>query len=298
MISLEATLKDNPDKNKLAAELNEAGKDLSANGVYLVNEIKKLIVRQKVVNLDKKEDTHYDSNIAAKKDLGGRPKQQDNTFIVKEGLPTGIKSIAVLADGHGVDGYNASKFGAQLFEARLVDIIRSKPNINIEKAIAQAVKYADQQLIEKFPDGGTTLNAVIQVDGKAYVVNVGDSRAYLISEGKAKKITKDHNRADIGKANVLTRSLGDGSSKEGGSPVTAQPEIFTIDLKAGDQIVQCSDGLTYTGEEITQIILDKKSEEAASALITAKKRKAEKRAEEDPKYNGGDNTSVIVSDIK
>jgi hypothetical protein len=86
--------------------------------------------------------------------------------------------------------------------------------------------------------------------GRAYFVNIGDSRGYLVRDGDMRQVTLDHSwvaeqvRAGLlteeqarthAHRNVITRSLGTGPS------VTA--DLFVETLKQGDRILLCSDGL-------------------------------------------------------
>ena len=87
-------------------------------------------------------------------------------------------------------------------------------------------------------------------DDTAYVVNVGDSRAYLVRDGKIMQITTDHTliqemidsgeltpeqAADHPEKHVITRAVG-------GEP-TVRPDFFTFRTYPGDTIILCTDGL-------------------------------------------------------
>ena len=98
---------------------------------------------------------------------------------------------------------------------------------------------------------GDNSGAVI-ADGKhAVVANVGDSRAYSIDENNIVRVTRDHSlvedllmKGDLTieearshpRKNLITRALG--------TEETIECDIFTLDIKQGDNILLCSDGLT------------------------------------------------------
>ncbi len=55
--------------------------------------------------------------------------------------------------------------------------------------------YANEVILDNVPRSGTTLVAVLVIGDVAYVVNVGDSRAYLITKDEIHQITRDHSQA-------------------------------------------------------------------------------------------------------
>jgi protein phosphatase len=99
---------------------------------------------------------------------------------------------------------------------------------------------------------GTTLTICYSVGNDLFVVHVGDSRAYLLRDGKLRRITRDHtlaqSYADQGLipqaevethqlGHVLTRAMGAGDSHPEG-------EVHHLDLQHDDRLLICSDGLT------------------------------------------------------
>jgi hypothetical protein len=98
---------------------------------------------------------------------------------------------------------------------------------------------------------GTTLVAAVIKDDHLWVLNVGDSRAYLVRAGEITQITQDHSwvgeQVDAGiltedqarqhiYRNVITRSMG--------NTLKVEADLFERDLEDGDILVLCSDGLT------------------------------------------------------
>ena len=86
--------------------------------------------------------------------------------------------------------------------------------------------------------------------GRAFVVNIGDSRAYIVRDGKMRQVTRDHSwvaeQVRVGllteeqarthsHRNVITRSLGTQPN------VTA--DLFVETMHNGDRVLLCSDGL-------------------------------------------------------
>lgn len=95
----------------------------------------------------------------------------------------------------------------------------------------------------------TTLTMVKVVGNRAYVVQVGDSRCYLLRAGELSQITRDQTVAqDLVDQGVMSEATAEHSpfshilsSAVGG---TAMPEIYTLDLATGDVLLLCTDGLT------------------------------------------------------
>ena len=131
------------------------------------------------------------------------------------------------------------------------------------------------------------------IDGNELVVaNVGDSRLYVL-DGELKQITIDHSlveemvrmggldRAEARnhpKKNIITRAIG--------ALDTVRVDFFEVELKKGDMVLLCSDGLTNMLEdkEIEEILKDKGSmKDKADRLISA------------ANENGGkDNIAVVL----
>ena len=131
----------------------------------------------------------------------------------------------------------------------------------------------------------------------AYIVHVGDSRAYLIRDDLLSQITIDHSMVqkmiESGqltaeearlhpKKNVITRALGVDEN--------VNIDYNELACNGNDVILICTDGLSNMLEnhEIVNIILNKKLEYAAEALVSEANEKG-----------GIDNiTAVLISNIK
>ena len=124
---------------------------------------------------------------------------------------------------------------------------------------------------------GTTLVALLVVEGRAALAHVGDSRAYLIRSNRIRQLTDDHSivgellrRNEISEdaarehphRHVLTRALGVRRAVE--------PDLAELTPEPGDLFVLCSDGLTNHVEdhEIAKTILDDEDlQEACERLV-------------------------------
>lgn len=173
-------------------------------------------------------------------------------------------TIAVVCDGMGgaQAGNVASAVAVETFAAALEDLCRqglpAEPERKQEllRAACRAANGHVYELARNNPEYhgmGTTLVAALALSHEVYVVNVGDSRCYIFSEGNLTQVTTDHSLVqalvDCGditpeearthpKKNVITRALGTENS--------VRSDVFRTDCKEGDILLLCSDGLTNT----------------------------------------------------
>ena len=143
----------------------------------------------------------------------------------------------------------------------------------------------------------TTLVACALRYDQAIVSHVGDSRCYLVRNGKARQVTQDHtlvneqrkmgliSAEDIPESDsrhVLIRSLG--------PEMFVSPDTTAVTLQAGDVLVLCTDGLH---DEMSETMI---------AEITSQKKTAEEIARElvakAVEIDGGDNTTAQVIRVR
>ena len=168
--------------------------------------------------------------------------------------------LCVVCDGMGgaKSGNIASSLAVDVFSQ---EIQRTwTPNMEWDKAdqmMKSAVKlanftvYDQARQFEEFDGRGPTLVAALIRGRKVSVVNVGDSRAYRISQNGIRQITKDHSvvqmMVDRGELtpeaakrypgkNLITRAVGTESS--------VVCDVFRQELNQGDFLLLCSDGLS------------------------------------------------------
>jgi protein phosphatase len=168
------------------------------------------------------------------------------------------------------------------------------PGADIARTLRRAIQAANASLCarslgrEDRRRWGTTLVASVVRGAELWVANVGDSRAYLLRNGRLRQLSQDHTwaaglelepAADWPGRHLITRALG----------LTAEVEVdvseHPVSLQVGDRLILCSDGLTtpLSDAEIQAIAMRYPPQEAARALVAA----ANDRG-------GPDNVSVIV----
>ncbi len=167
------------------------------------------------------------------------------------------KKLYVVADGLGgeVAGEKASEI--------VIETFKEYKNENPKEELLRLVKLAHERIrkmIENEPslEGmSSTVVAVKFENNKGYVVNVGDSPAFLLREKKLKMLTPlDRGHFSF----LLTQAVGFNIEKI---------HENEFEIKENDKVLLCSDGLidNLEKEKIRKILLNEKLELAVSKLI-------------------------------
>lgn len=198
-------------------------------------------------------------------DKGMVRKDNQDSFIIEK-VRTRDCLIVALCDGMG--GARAGGLASQIANRAFVSCVygrlsaRNNRPLDYEAMLkdacreANGVAYEFSQFGEEFSGMGTTIvGGVIMSNGVGHIINVGDSRAYLISRrnDSISQITRDHSlvedllehgviTADQAKThpqrNIITRAVGTDSQVEA--------DYFNFELGIGDVLLLCSDGLSNT----------------------------------------------------
>lgn len=182
--------------------------------------------------------------------------------------------LFIVADGMGGhhDGEKASALTLELVASYITEQVfvpmlgndDRGERVPITEAMIRAIEKANAAVINKVPDGGTTLTATVIIGDLAYVAHVGDSRVYLVTKDGVEQITRDHSlvqrlieleqltREEANshpQKNVLYRALGQSESLE--------VDALTRRLPPNSQLMLCSDGLwnLISESEIADITL-------------------------------------------
>lgn len=240
--------------------------------------------------------------IFTKTDIGlVRTENQDNVWgeMLSE-----TACAAILCDGMGgeSEGGLASKIAVDIISARIRENFNEKMSRNsVRNLLITAVVAANTMVWDTAKHKvhevmGTTCVAAIVFGGTAYIVNVGDSRAYqLFTQGEdecIRQITKDHShvqelveRGEITEEQARTHPKRNKITRAIGAEPNVTPDYFELAMGEGDMLLMCSDGLSAYGDDldILDICFDSEQEECCANLI--------KYANE----NGGhDNVSVAL----
>ncbi|MBU1747068.1 MAG: Stp1/IreP family PP2C-type Ser/Thr phosphatase [Chloroflexi bacterium] len=207
--------------------------------------------------------------------------------------------LFVVADGMGghAAGATASRIAAeQVMQAYYASDASDVGDIrqSLERAIrlANAAVFDQSRENPAYAGMGTTLVGIVCQDSRMTIVNVGDSRAYLVRDGGIRQLTEDHSWVAEAvrqgtlppdqaryhpRRNVITRSLGNRPDVE--------IDFSQEGLLPGDTLVLCSDGLSgqVYDQEICDAVLALEPQAAAEQLVDL----ANERG-------GPDNITVIV----
>jgi serine/threonine protein phosphatase PrpC len=175
-------------------------------------------------------------------------------------------SVALLADGVG--GYDRGEVASRMAVEEAMKVFQNAatelaPYEVLRRMFMAAGTSVYDAALAKHSQMATTLVASIFRSRTVFIAHVGDSRAYLIRQKKIRRLTTDHAATTLSvklrlqherqamaspQRSQLTRSVG-------GDPY-CQPDFVTQELRHGDFILHCTDGLhAYVlDEEICEII--------------------------------------------
>ena len=207
--------------------------------------------------------------------------------------------LFVVADGMG--GHVAGDIAS----STAVDTIKeesSSANAQDMNTLARLVLGANSRIWEKAQSDptlrgmGTTCTLLMLDSSTAHIAHVGDSRAYLLRGGELTQVTEDHTlvgrmvkegRLSADEAekhpqrSIVTRALGVDSEVE--------VDLMTVDLREGDRILICSDGLSsmIDSDTIASILREESDPQVAADRLVDAANEA----------GGEDNITVVIVDI-
>jgi PPM family protein phosphatase len=206
--------------------------------------------------------------------------------------------LLALADGMG--GHAAGEVASKLVIQALVPLDEDVPGDDLLSELRNATAAGNEaisRLVAEQPDlegMGTTLTAILFAGNRLGLVHIGDSRAYLMRDGKLSQITKDdtfvQSLIDEGRISeeeahthpqrsLLLRAL---------TGHEAEPSLMVREARAGDRYLLCSDGLSsvVSEETLEQTLRIPDPDVCADRMIELALR-----------GGGPDNITVIVADV-
>ena len=205
--------------------------------------------------------------------------------------------LFAVADGMG--GHAAGEVASEIAVNVLAERAPAHPD---SEALGRAVEEANRAVIRAAHEGrgregmGTTMTAAMLEGERLIIAQVGDSRAYLLHQGKLQQLTRDHSlMADMIEAGQLTpeeaRSHPNRSviTRALGSDPHTQPDLYEINVETGDRLLICSDGLSG-------MVCDNEIE-STLARVRDPQRCASQLVNEAIANGGHDNVTVIVANV-
>jgi serine/threonine protein phosphatase PrpC len=200
------------------------------------------------------------------------------------------------------DGMGGAR-GGEIASRVAATALGEQVNGSGEERVVALIQEANRQVFDRANEDsnasgmGTTITVALVEDGVIAIGHVGDSRAYLIRDGKLEQLTEDHSLvAELVRSgrlspeeaethpqrSVITRALG--------TDPDVDVDSFSIEGKSGDLFLICSDGLTSMVDDqtILEAVERQRSDldAAAKELVAAANRSG-----------GEDNITVVFFEI-
>jgi protein phosphatase len=236
----------------------------------------------------------------AKTDLGRIRENNEDKFDYMEPDEPSVLALKgrVYAVADGMGGHSAGQVASELSLNVFIRSYYADAKADVETSLNKAVHEANAFVVDvarTIPGRtgmGATLTAAVVREDHLIIAQVGDSRCYLLRNGRMEQVTEDHSwvaeQVRSGAMtleaaeqspfrNVITRSMG-------GAP-EVEPDIYAVKLEVGDRYLLCSDGLSgmVKDGEIAEILAQGSPSVAAWNLI--------ERANH---YGGKDNITAFV----
>lgn len=227
----------------------------------------------------------------------GRKRKVNQDYVYASAQPVGgLPNLFIVADGMG--GHNAGDYASRNTVETIIKEVENTQEKYPNRILDEAIRKANSHIIElaqnceELSGMGTTVVAATINDSELVVANVGDSRLYVL-DGELKQITIDHSlveemvrmggldRAEARnhpKKNIITRAIG--------ALDTVKVDFFEVELKKGDMVLLCSDGLTN--------MLEDKEIEAILKEAGSIREKADKLISAANENGGKDNIAVVL----
>ncbi len=246
---------------------------------------------------------HFRLSIAQRTDVGRlRPHNEDNVaYIVPKDTLLQAKRGALFIVADGMGGHAAGEVASEMAVSNISTLYYQDNDSDVAASLLHSIKYTNAAIYQRAREQvehngmGTTCVAAVLLDKRAYIANVGDSRAYLVRSGSIRQISQDHSwvaeQVRVGAMteaearihemrNMITRSLG--------SLPEVEVDIFIEQVQEEDTLILCSDGLSgmVSDNEILQIIERHTPQECVHHLI-----------EQANAHGGVDNITVLVARV-
>ncbi len=184
--------------------------------------------------------------------------REENQDAIGIEILTAQQMLAVVCDGMG--GARAGRVASTMAMERFTEQFKafhSQGELSTAQMLEESVQCANEavfhhaQAHSECYGMGTTLVAALADREQVDIVNVGDSRAYLVTAEGITRVTRDHSlvedlvlRGELTaeearfhpNKNLITRALG--------ADEQVQADLFSLQVNPGSYLLLCSDGLS------------------------------------------------------
>ncbi|MGE5184232.1 MAG: PP2C family protein-serine/threonine phosphatase [Acidobacteriota bacterium] len=229
----------------------------------------------------------------------------DTRELVDVGVPWRANAergpFLVVCDGMGgVEGGEvASELAAQVLWREMKATPATRDPEVFARLLRRATRVANYEVhaMAKREPGlkgmGTTVSAAGVVGTRLVIATVGDSRAYVLRQGVLVQVTRDQSLSSAllaaGHSANEAASAGSAILQALGVGADVEPSLSLIELRRGDRVLLCSDGLHgLVGDPALAVLMSEPHTvaEACALLVTAARA-----------AGGLDNITAIVADV-
>ena len=222
-------------------------------------------------------------------------------LVRKNNQDSGYTSPHLLVVADGMGGAAAGDLASAVAVETLMHVDESTTGPAMLEAMSEAVEDANDRIADLIADDvsldgmGTTVTAALFDGSRLGLVHIGDSRAYLLRDGRLQRLTHDHSwvqsLVDEGRISEAEAAVHPHRSLLlrvlNGQP-GADAEASLLEMAPGDRLMFCSDGLCglVDDPEIAELLALPDRDEALAALVAAARSEG-----------GVDNITVLVADV-
>jgi serine/threonine protein phosphatase PrpC len=229
---------------------------------------------------------------SARTSTGRKRRRNEDAFVCEPPL-------FAVADGMG--GAQAGEVASRLAAESLREADRGELS-SIERTV-ELIREANRRVFAYSSENvsargmGTTMTVALAESGRVTIGHVGDSRAYVLRDGRLSQLTQDHSLvAELVRSGRISPEEADSHPQRSvitralGTDPEVDIDVFSFGAKEGDLFLLCSDGLTsmVADTDIEGIL-----ESARSDLDTASK----KLIEAANRAGGEDNITVVLFEL-
>lgn len=229
-----------------------------------------------------------------------RSNNEDACYVLKR------DKVFIVADGVG--GNNSGELASKTCVDEIAKFVESHDLQNLhtddeiqlyfERCIKD-VNFKVLELSQRHEENWGMATTVVMAclhDGQLYVLNVGDSRAYILRDGILTQITEDHTYVNsLVKAGLITEKEAEHHENRNmitravGAEHRIEADFFVVSAALGDRLLICTDGLhgEVGIDEITEIMCkDETMTDICEELVEIAKEKG-----------GNDNITMVVVEV-